>query len=186
MVSQFVSEMPGRLLGDIDFPFPEGIHAVGRLDKQSEGLLILTTNKKLTRLLFQGETLHRRTYLVKVKNVVTEEQLQQLRKGISIRVKGGGFCTTAPCEADIISTPANLGSQISAPVDYPNNRWLRITLTEGKYHQVRKMVKAIYNSVLRLVRVSIEDLELGQLPPGKVIELSEPAIAAALKIKFTP
>jgi 23S rRNA pseudouridine2457 synthase len=64
MVSQFVSTHEVRLLGDLDFHFPEGTHAVGRLDNLSEGLLILTTNKKVTRLLFQGEQPHKRTYLV--------------------------------------------------------------------------------------------------------------------------
>ena len=72
MVSQFVSSHEVNLLGNLDFIFPEGTHAIGRLDNHSEGLLILTTNKKVTRLLFQGETAHKRTYLVQVKNVVSE------------------------------------------------------------------------------------------------------------------
>src|SRR4029079_17980396 len=85
MVSQFVSSHEVGLLGDLDFIFPEGTHAIGRLDNHSEGLLILTTNKKVTRLLFQGETAHKRTYLVQVKNVVSEETLEKLRTGIRIR-----------------------------------------------------------------------------------------------------
>ena len=89
MLSQFISERGADLLGDIDFNFPEGIHAVGRLDKHSEGLLILTTNKRVTRLLFQGTIVHKRTYLVKVKNTVSEERLQQMRTGVNIRIKGG-------------------------------------------------------------------------------------------------
>src|ERR1035437_1345680 len=90
MVSQFVSPDKVGLLGEIDFEFPEGIHAIGRLDNHSEGLLILTTNKKVTRLLFESKIPHKRTYLVQVKNVVTEQTVQQLRAGISIQVKGGG------------------------------------------------------------------------------------------------
>jgi 23S rRNA pseudouridine2457 synthase len=73
MVSQFVSPDDVGLLGDIAFDFPEGIHAIGRLDNLSEGLLILTTNRKVTKLLFQGEAPHKRTYLVRVKNVVSAE-----------------------------------------------------------------------------------------------------------------
>jgi len=71
MVSQFVSSHPVKLLGDLEFNFPEETHAIGRLDQNSEGLLLLTTNKKVTRLLFQGLVPHTRTYLVQVKNTVS-------------------------------------------------------------------------------------------------------------------
>ena len=67
MVSQFISSHEVRLLGDLGFDFPEGTHAIGRLDQHSEGLLLLTTNKKITKQLFQGEKPHTRTYLVQVK-----------------------------------------------------------------------------------------------------------------------
>jgi 23S rRNA pseudouridine2457 synthase len=89
MVSQFVSSHDVKLLCDLDFDFPEGTHAIGRLDNNSEGLLLLTTNKKITRLLFQGEVPHKRTYLVQVKNIVSEEALLQLQNGIKISGKGG-------------------------------------------------------------------------------------------------
>jgi 23S rRNA pseudouridine2457 synthase len=102
MVSQFLSSHPVRLLGDLEFLFPEGTHAIGRLDNHSEGLLILTTNKKLTRLLFQGETLHRRTYLVQVNYKVSEEALQKLRTGITFQVKGGKDYLSTPCEVTIV------------------------------------------------------------------------------------
>src|SRR5258708_3124575 len=90
MVSQFVSTHDVVLLGDLAFEFPAGTHAIGRLDNHSEGLLLLTTDKRITRLLFQGAALHTRTYLVQVKNQVSAENLEQLRMGIAIRVKGGG------------------------------------------------------------------------------------------------
>jgi len=85
MVSQFISPDKVVLLSDINFNFPEGIHAIGRLDNHSEGLLILTTNKKVTKLLFESKIPHRRTYLVQVKNVVTEASIEQLKKGIKKR-----------------------------------------------------------------------------------------------------
>jgi 23S rRNA pseudouridine2457 synthase len=75
MVSQFVSSHAVQLLGSLDFTFPEGIHAIGRLDQNSEGLLLLTTNKKITRLLFQGAVPHERTYLVQVKGIVKPETI---------------------------------------------------------------------------------------------------------------
>src|SRR6188768_3481004 len=89
MVSQFISPHAVRLLGDLDFDFPEGTHAIGRLDSHSEGLLILTTNKKVTRLLFEGEKPHKRTYLVQVRNEVSPEKLEHLRTGVDIEVQDG-------------------------------------------------------------------------------------------------
>ncbi len=173
MVSQFVSTHAVNLLGDLKFNFPEGIHAIGRLDNLSEGLLILTTNRKITRLLFEAKTPHKRTYLVLVNHTVTEERLQLLREGISFRIRGGGYYTSTPCEAEIVLHP-----EISFPSPYVMTKnipytWLRITLTEGKFHQVRKMVAAIHHRCKRLIRVSIEDLVLGYLQPGCIKEIAE-------------
>jgi 23S rRNA pseudouridine2457 synthase len=182
MVSQFVSSHRVRLLGDLGFPFPEGTHPIGRLDNHSEGLLILTTNKRVTRLLFQGETSHRRTYLVKVKYTVPPESLDHLQKGVPIQVGGGGYYVTAPSEAAIIPEPAGLFRHDFELTDYLPYTWLRISLTEGKFHQVRKMVRAIGHRCIRLIRVSIEDLALTDLEPGGVRELEEALFFRQLKI----
>ncbi len=183
MLSQFKSEREAELLGDIDFNFPEGIHAVGRLDSESEGLLILTTNKKVTRLLFQGRILHKRTYLVKVKYAVSQEKLQQLREGIPIRVEGGGYYTTAACEAFIIDEPKDLFQQKNPFPEYGPYTWLEISLTEGKYRQIRKMINAIQHRCHRLIRISIEDLKLGNLAPGEVKEIEEKDFFQLLRIE---
>lgn len=184
MLSQFKSgDMAG--LHDLNYPFPEGIHAIGRLDKNSEGLLLLTTNKKVTRLLFQGEKLHKRTYLVKVRHAVSEESLIALRTGIAIRIKGGGFYTTTPCEVDIIPVPEGLFENPFESKDYAPYTWLRIVLTEGKFHQIRKMVNAIHHRCKRLIRVSIEQLELSYLQPGEVKEINEQDFFAQLDIPIT-
>ena len=82
MVSQFVSSHPVKLLGDLEFNFPEETHAIGRLDQNSEGLLLLTTNKKVTRLLFQGLVPHTRTYLVQVDSAITQAAADTLSKGV--------------------------------------------------------------------------------------------------------
>jgi len=182
MVSQFVSSHKVRLLGDLDFHFPEGTHAIGRLDNHSEGLLILTTNKKVTRLLFQGGTPHKRSYLVKVKYAMSQESLERLRNGVPIRVKGGGQYTTAPCEAEIVDRPADLFLNGYEAIDYIPHTWLLITLTEGKFHQVRKMVAALRHRCIRLIRVSIEDLLLADLPAGGVREMGESVFFQQLKI----
>ncbi len=182
MVSQFVSTHAVNLLGDIGFDFPQGIHAIGRLDNLSEGLLILTTNKKITRLLFEAKTPHKRTYLVLVNHTVSEERLQLLRDGITFRIRGGEYYRSLPCEAEIVEQP-----DISFPSPYTMTKsipytWLRITLTEGKFHQVRKMVAAIHHRCKRLIRVSIEDLTLGDLLPGCIKEIDENDFFDLLKI----
>ncbi len=186
MVSQFVSSHAVNLLSAIDFDFPEGTHAIGRLDNQSEGLLLLTTNKKVTRLLFEGEQPHKRTYLVMVNQVVTAEALQQIREGVSFRIRGGGYYVSADCAATIVTEP---GVSFPAPYlisDRIEYTWLRITLTEGKFHQVRKMVAAVRHRCRRLIRVSIEDLTLGDLQPGCVKEIAEKDFFEKLKINYTP
>jgi 23S rRNA pseudouridine2457 synthase len=188
MVSQFVSSNAKRLLGELGFDFPEGTHPIGRLDNDSEGLLILTTDKRVTRLLFQGEVPHRRTYLVKVKYSVSEESLARLRQGVSIRIRGGGYYVTAPCEAELIDEPMGLFPRAEETPDYVPVRdyvpvsWLRIVLTEGKFHQVRKMVAAIGHRCIRLVRVSIEELTLEGLGAGEVREVAAEQFFGQLKI----
>lgn len=184
MVSQFVSSHEVRLLGDLDFVFPEGTHPIGRLDNHSEGLLILTTNKKVTRLLFESETLHKRTYLVKVKYNVSTESLDRLKNGIGIRVRGGGDYITTPCEAEVIEKPSDLFGNGWAGWEFTPHTWLRITLTEGKFRQIRKMVAAIGHRCIRLIRVSIEEMELADLPVGGIREIEERAFFRQLKIEY--
>ena len=125
MVSQFVSTHDVGLLGDLDFDFPEGTHAVGRLDNHSEGLLILTTNKKVTRLLFSGEVPHERTYLVQVNNLLSDESLRQLQTGVAIKIKTGEIYRTNSCNAAIVKNPEKLfeiGERLTAfaPVGVPS------------------------------------------------------------------
>ncbi|CAN5702669.1 pseudouridine synthase [soil metagenome] len=182
MVSQFVSSHDVGLLGDLDYDFPEGIHAIGRLDGNSEGLLILTTNQKVTKLLFQGAVPHKRVYLVQVMNHVSEESLNKLRAGVTILIKGGEDYITPPCEVSIVTNPELLAVQAHALPAYIPVTWLLIALTEGKFRQVRKMVKAIRHKCKRLIRVSIEDLILGDLQQGCVREIEEKIFFRLLKI----
>ena len=182
MVSQFVSTDAVRLLGALDYVFPEGTHAIGRLDSHSEGLLILTTNKRVTNLLFQGEVPHKRVYLVHVAHVVSEETLRRLQTGITIRIKGGVDYVTTPCQVEIVSKPSNLAPRYALEREDVPHSWLTITLTEGKYHQVRKMVRTAGHRCKRLIRISIEDLELGDLPAGGVKEIEESEFFKKLRI----
>lgn len=182
MVSQFVSTHNVRLLGSINFDFPEGTHAIGRLDQHSEGLLLLTTNKKITRLLFQGPIPHTRKYLVQVKNRVAPETILQLEKGIAISAPNGGQYLTSPCKVSLVEKPINIQELENPLHENVISSWLEITLTEGKFHQVRKMVAAVHHKCLRLIRTSIEDIHLADLPPGAVLEVTETYFYDKLKL----
>ena len=184
MVSQFVSPHKVGLLGDLHFQFPEGTHAIGRLDVNSEGLLILTTNKKVTRLLFQGDKLHKRTYLVQVTNSLSNDSVERLRTGVSIRISTNEYYTTPPCEVTVVDDPQTVYPFAVNRPEFGNHTWLLITLTEGKFRQVRKMVMAVKHRCKRLIRVSIEDLLLGTLEPGAVEEMAEASFFEKLNIQY--
>jgi len=173
MVSQFISTHQVKLLGDLNFDFPDGTHAIGRLDQHSEGLLLLTTNKKITKLLFQGIKPHTRTYLVQVKNKVSKETAKRLSEGIEISASGGGRYRTSTCLVKIVDKP-NYITEPEIPL-HPNAdySWLEISLTEGKFHQVRKMVAAVHHKCIRLIRISIEEMNIKNLSPGEVKEVDE-------------
>ncbi len=182
MVSQFISSHSVGLLGDLDFKFPEGIHAVGRLDNHSEGLLILTTNKKITRLLFLGDSPHKRTYLVQVNNILSAQSLHLLQTGVNIRIKEGKNYTTPPCEVSIVDNPEKIYPFAINPLAHGPHTWLMITLTEGKFHQVRKMVAAVQHKCVRLIRLSIEDIDVSELGPGQIKEVSGSYFYEKLKL----
>ena len=182
MVSQFVSTHKVQLLSDIDFNFPEGTHAIGRLDQMSEGLLLLTTNKKVTKLLFQGVRPHVRTYLVQVKNKVSQATLTTLQNGVNISAPNGSIYTTSPCKVDIIEPPKNLWENGIVLHENQQSDWLRIELTEGKFHQVRKMVATMHHRCIRLVRWSIEDVTVESIRPGQVQEVDEAYFFKALNL----
>jgi len=184
MVSQFISTHNVGLLGDLNYNFPEGTHAIGRLDNHSEGLLILTTNKKVTKLLFQGILPHKRTYLVQVNRVISDEDLYRLRTGVTIRIKGNLEYITPPCEVTLVENPENLCRTWKAIQEYLPTYWLLITLTEGKFHQVRKMTGAIRHRCKRLIRISIEGITLGDLQPGEVREMKENDFFKQLNIQI--
>ncbi len=182
MVSQFVSVEDVPLLSHLNYDFPTGTHAVGRLDGLSEGLLLLTTNKQVTKLLFDAGKPHKRTYLVRVNNLITPEKLQQLREGVTIRVRHRGDYKTAPCEVQLLDSPPHLLPYQLELNPHIAHSWLRITLCEGKRHQLRSMVRAVNHPCRRLIRIAIDDLQLGGLLPGQVQEIEEKDFFRLLKI----
>ncbi len=173
MVSQFISSHHVPLLGNLDFTFPEGTHAIGRLDSTSEGLLILTTDKTVTRKLFLAQQPHSRSYLVMVQNKITEETFKKLQNGIEIKIKGGENYIAKPYSIEIITQPTLLYKYATDYREVYAHTWLLITLTEGKFRQVRKMVLAVKHRCLRLIRLNISGIHLQDMLPGQVKELGE-------------
>jgi len=148
----------------------------------SEGLLLLTTNKKVTKLLFQGMRPHTRTYLVQVKNKVSQATIENLQNGVEISAPNGSIYTTSTCKVDIIEPPKNLWENGIVLHENQQSDWLRIELTEGKYHQVRKMVATMHHRCIRLVRWSIEELTIENILPGQVQEVDEAYFFKALNL----
>jgi 23S rRNA pseudouridine2457 synthase len=173
IVSQFISNDKVQLLGAIDFNFPQGTHAIGRLDKDSEGLLLLTTNKRITRLLFSGFKAHLRTYLVMVQNEMSEATFQKLKEGVPIKIANGESYVARPEAVFRVADPVSLYAwAMDKRENYPHS-WLLITLTEGKFRQIRKMVLALRHRCQRLIRLKIENITIDGIRPGQVKELDE-------------
>lgn len=180
VLSQFTRETPAqRTLADLGFPFPPDVYPVGRLDADSEGLLLLTNDKALNARLLDPRHGHPRTYLVQVEGQPTGEALDRLRAGVDIRIDGKVYRTRPAAielENDFQFSISNLPSR-EPPIRFRKSiptSWLQITLTEGKNRQVRRMCAAVGLPVLRLVRVAIGNIglkDLGEVEAGVVREV---------------
>lgn len=170
MLSQFTPEGNKPGLGSL-FKFPIDCYPVGRLDADSEGLLLLTNDKKINQKLLDPKAGHQRTYLVQVDGAVTEEAVNKLAKGIEVRIDGKSF-TTLPAKAEIIDEPAL--APRNPPVRFRKTiptSWIRLSLTEGKNRQVRHMTAAVGFPTLRIVRTAMEKIQLDDMKPGDIIEM---------------
>ncbi len=162
VLSQFTPEKGSRSL--IEFDLPKDVYPAGRLDKDSEGLLLLTDDGTLIERLMNPRNEKPKTYWVLVERVPTQEELERFCRGLRIE-----DYVTKSCEARIL-TPQPLVAPRSPPVRYRKSVedvWLEVILTEGKNRQVRKMTAAIGHPTLRLQRRAIANLELGELGPGQ-------------------
>ncbi len=156
----------------IDVP---NIYAAGRLDMDSEGLLLLTDDSRLDHRLTDPKFAHPRTYLVQVERIPDEAALNQLRQGVNI--KGG---RTRPAKVRLLQAPPDLPPR-PVPIRYRKNVpdcWLEIILTEGRNRQVRRMTAAVGHPTLRLVRSAVGPITLTGLQPGQWQTLDEQAAAA--------
>lgn len=158
VLAQFTSEEQVKNLSA--FNLPAEVYAAGRLDKDSEGLLLLTNDGALINQLLSPQFAHPRTYWVQVEGRPTEEAMKKLAQGVVIQ-----DYRTLPCEAKILH-PQPTMSERNPPIRFRQHiptTWIEITLVEGKNRQVRRMTAAVGYPTLRLIRVRMNDLFLDQL-----------------------
>ena len=178
MLTQFSGEGPTlATLGE----FPKEVYPVGRLDKDSEGLLLLTDDKSLNHQLLNPRFAHQRTYYVQVEGIPTPEALAQLQAGVTIQVDGKPY-RTKPAVVKLLDEAPILPDR-DPPIRFRAaipDRWLALTLIEGKNRQVRKMTAAVGFPTLRLVRFSMEKITLDGMGVGEVRELNQEGVYRAL------
>ncbi len=181
MVSQFSGD--DKTLSHLAYQFPKDVYPVGRLDKDSEGLLILTNDAHLHHRMTDPKFGHSRTYYVQVEGIPDENALQQLQNGVQITLPNKKKYFTLPAKAAVIEQPGfpERNPPIRVRLSIPDT-WISLTLTEGKNRQVRKMTAQIGHPTLRLVRNQIENLFLNGLKPGEVRELSQNEIYPLLNL----
>ena len=153
-----------------EFGFPEGVYPIGRLDAESEGLLLLSDEAELNAKLLHPRNAHVRTYWALVERVPEARALQQLERGVILSGR-----RTLPCRAFLLDPQPEIPPR-DPPLRFRKNVpdvWIGLDLVEGKNHQVRRMTAAIGHPTLRLLRVAIGNLPLGGLAAGEKRELSE-------------
>jgi 23S rRNA pseudouridine2457 synthase len=167
VLSQFTPEVEGqRTLAESGLP--PGVYSIGRLDRDSEGLLLLTDERALVDRLLHPKRGHPRTYWVQVERIPDEAAMEQWRRGVVIEGK-----RTLPCRAWILEPQPEIPPRVP-PIRVRKSVpdcWIALELTEGRNRQVRKMTAAVGHPTLRLIRVKIGAFELGELPPGTWREL---------------
>ncbi|HRP02978.1 MAG TPA: pseudouridine synthase [Candidatus Kapabacteria bacterium] len=182
VLSQFTSDEGKSNLSDY-LKIERDCYPIGRLDYNSEGLLIITNDKKLNFTLLNPENAHKRTYIVQVEGVVKESNLRNLTIGVEISINHKDYF--AKCVEAKILNNFTLPDRVP-PVRYRANipsNFLQLILTEGKNHQVRKMTAKIGHPTLRLIRTQIEHITLEGIEPGTYKLLSKNEIYKLLSIK---
>jgi 23S rRNA pseudouridine2457 synthase len=174
VLSQFTKENDKhRTLKDV-FDVPADVYAVGRLDNDSEGLLVLTNDAALNHRLLNPVFKHEREYWVQVDGQITAEAITQMCKGVEITIDGKPYLTK-PCKVTLFETDPGVPERVP-PIRFRKNiptSWIRMILTEGKNRQVKKMTAVTGFPTLRLIRYRIEGITIGDMRPGDIIELSK-------------
>ncbi len=172
VLTQFTPEDGARALSE--FNLPPDVYPAGRLDKDSEGLLLLTNDGPLIEKLLNPKNEKPKTYWVLVERVPTEAELESMRAGLKIE-----DYLTRPCKVHLLDPQPEVPPR-DPPVRFRitvQDVWLEISITEGKNRQVRKMTAAIGHPTLRLIRKKIGNLELCDLAEGKWKEISRAEIS---------
>ncbi|MBR9913742.1 MAG: pseudouridine synthase [Algicola sp.] len=173
-LSQFESnarhEKNKKFLGDL-YEFPKGTMAIGRLDKDSEGLLLLTTDGKVSYEITGSKV--EKEYYVQVDGVIDDEALYKLQHGVEISHRSDNY-VTMPCRAILLDDPPQFPKRLKNIREHRHGEtsWISITINEGKFRQVRKMTAKVGYPTLRLVRVRIGTITLDNLTMGSVQELN--------------
>lgn len=171
-LSQFIYQLKRnkKLLGELN-NFPEGTMAIGRLDEDSEGLILLTTDGMMSELVRSKKV--DKEYYVQVDGIISQQAIDKIQNGVEIGFKGSKY-KTKPCKAFLISEVPNFGERGKKIRDerHGPTSWASITLNEGKFRQVRKMTSAVGFPTLRLVRIRIGNVYLNQLKSGEVKEIA--------------
>lgn len=179
VLSKFTDEQGRHTLADY-IPLPD-VYAAGRLDADSEGLLLLTQSGRLKARLTDPKFNHPKTYLVQVERIPEDSALDRLRKGVDL--KDG---RTRPAQVERLAAPPALPER-PVPIRYRKNVpdcWLRLTITEGRNRQVRRMTAAVGHPTLRLVRWSIGTITLEGLQPGLWQALGGDQVKALWQTRF--
>jgi len=178
MLSQFTREVESHItLKDLDYEFEPDVYPVGRLDSDSEGLLLLTNDTSLNQKLLSPKYKSPKTYHIQVEGIPSDDALKQIARGVTIRIKGKSI-TTQPCTIGRVHTVPEFPDR-NPPIRFRKTvptTWLVITLTEGKNRQVRRMLASINHPVLRLIRTQFASYIFGQEPlrmlkSGEIIKL---------------
>jgi len=182
MISQFSASGDKPTLAELGVP-EKDVYPLGRLDTDSEGLLILTNDRNLNNLLLNPKHKHWRTYWVQVDGAINREAIDRLEEGVEIKTNKKAF-HTAPAKCRLLDASPDLPER-EPPIRFRKSipaPWIELKLTEGKNRQVRKMTAKVGFPTLRLVRYAIEDLTIDGMLPGDIAELDKRVVSEKLRI----
>ncbi len=182
VLSQFSAKDRKKTLKDF-FDVPLNAYPVGRLDYDSEGLLIITDDKKLNHYLLDPSQEHEREYWVQVEGDISQQQITQLQRGVNIKVNGKTYLTKK-CKVQKFLDPPKINTR-NPPIRFRKSipdSWIKIILTEGKNRQVRKMTAAVGCPTLRLIRFRIEKITIEKLESGQMKKMPKQELYNLLQI----